>query len=456
MTEKPILYPESWANYANTLDPASDEYKAILERPPQSKIDDGWVYGEKPSHKYFNWNWKLIDEYIHHVNANGIPKWDSVTAYEIGSITVYNPNIYQALTDNQNKPPIDNTGTDWKIIGQYIETMDDVSITHPSDTSENHILRWENTNLWENINIDSTISTLSLNDLKDVSLGGTLTDGDLLMYDESIQMWRNASPSETLQRDSIFKLTYLSDVVNGLQPNLGGALKYDGFTWHVSNQILENDKINWADVTDVPDELQIGYASETDLGGGKIYELDGMLKIIVVPEGPPDNPESLTVMKNSSNEIIIYWTSISTELPYYFNVYRNTNLYKEGVLDSSFLDYQLDENTEYSYFVTAVNDKGESKPSNTVIANTYSEPSPPYSLYTKTNGTEVSLYWGPPVDDSYVEYYNVYRNGNLISSTGSTMYIDSNVSYGNTYTYYVTAVNKYYESNQSNIITVKI
>ena len=73
-TQKPTLLPYTWANVVKDID--DPQYSEIVERPPVSKFESGWEFGEKPKHQFFNYGWKQIDDYLHHVNSFGIPIWD--------------------------------------------------------------------------------------------------------------------------------------------------------------------------------------------------------------------------------------------------------------------------------------------------------------------------------------------------------------------------------------------
>jgi len=84
---KPILKPaDIWASNANA---------ANKQKPNQSKLDSGWVYGEKPPHNEFNWWWSLVGELIVHLEQHGVPAWDSQSSYQRGAFAFYGTEIYQ-------------------------------------------------------------------------------------------------------------------------------------------------------------------------------------------------------------------------------------------------------------------------------------------------------------------------------------------------------------------------
>ena len=85
---------------------------------------------------------------------------------------------------------------------------------------------------------------------------------------------------------------------------------------------------------------------------------------------------------------------------------------------------------------------------------TITVPLPPQNLQAKAGNGYVNLTWSAPLDDggSHITGYRIYRNGVLIATVPANQfwYKDSNVVNGQTYTYYVTAVNSVGESDKSN------
>lgn len=78
---------------------------------PQAKQAQGWV-AEVPEYDLFNGMVQQLSQFQAHTNLNGVPNWDSVTAYETGSI-VKSPVdnlVYQAAANNTNQPPVTSVG----------------------------------------------------------------------------------------------------------------------------------------------------------------------------------------------------------------------------------------------------------------------------------------------------------------------------------------------------------
>ncbi|AGB05273.1 parallel beta-helix repeat (two copies) [Aciduliprofundum sp. MAR08-339] len=81
-------------------------------------------------------------------------------------------------------------------------------------------------------------------------------------------------------------------------------------------------------------------------------------------------------------------------------------------------------------------------------------PLPPQNLQAKAGDGYVNLTWSAPADNggSAITEYRIYRNGTLIATVPASRlwYNDTNVTPGQTYIYYVTAVNSVGESDKSN------
>lgn len=79
MTTKPDMNI-AWAQGAAAPD---------IVPPDNTKLDLGWLGEDLPPHNYFNFLQNRADKYLKHLNENGIPDWDSLTAYSLakGSVT---------------------------------------------------------------------------------------------------------------------------------------------------------------------------------------------------------------------------------------------------------------------------------------------------------------------------------------------------------------------------------
>lgn len=87
---------------------------------------------------------------------------------------------------------------------------------------------------------------------------------------------------------------------------------------------------------------------------------------------PPEPPQNLVVFKHS-NHLFLTWEKVEEKDTAYYNVYRYSSedadneyqLIAEKVSDSSYKDTKVSRNVSYTYYVTAVDNRGnESKKSN--------------------------------------------------------------------------------------------
>jgi hypothetical protein len=146
-----------------------------------------------------------------------------------------------------------------------------------------------------------------------------------------------------------------------------------------------------------------------------------------------------------------------------YNVYRNSILQTSvSGLSATIPNTGLSANTEYSFWITAVNSAGESLVSN-IVKTTLSAPTAPQTLEKtvisdgNSTDTDLSLSWLAPssINGSPVTLYNIYDNGILIttSTTLSKIISISSITENIVHTYTVKAVNEFGESLASNSIT---
>jgi fibronectin type 3 domain-containing protein len=127
----------------------------------------------------------------------------------------------------------------------------------------------------------------------------------------------------------------------------------------------------------------------------------------------------------------------------------------------SYQDSSVTNGVTYYYYVTAENSAGAGPPSNKVSATPMSGdtvPDPPLELVAVAGDARVSLSWQrPPDGGSPITNYNIWRGTTPGGETWLDQvpadvlsYTDSTVTNGQTYYYYVTAVNAEGESDPSN------
>jgi fibronectin type 3 domain-containing protein len=111
----------------------------------------------------------------------------------------------------------------------------------------------------------------------------------------------------------------------------------------------------------------------------------------------------------------------------------------------------------YDYSIASYNSEGESDLSEKASGRPVSRPSPPLDVEAIPGDGSITVKWDPPADTGglLITYYNVFRAyGELLekvrtATNGEEEYVDTTVSNGRTYTYYVTAKNSEGESAPS-------
>jgi fibronectin type 3 domain-containing protein len=154
-----------------------------------------------------------------------------------------------------------------------------------------------------------------------------------------------------------------------------------------------------------------------------------------------------------------------------YRIYRGTELGEEEFLDSispfvtNYRDPNVSPDVTYYYYITAVNELGESEPSSTVSGMPWAEFSvstPPLDLQASAGNGYINLSWSLPLDDggAAITGYNIYRGtspGNEVRlgyvSTHYKKFRDRNVINGLTYYYYIRAVNHIGESERTDRVS---
>lgn len=210
----------------------------IIEKPSTEKVQTGWLYGEKPSHKDFNYLWNRYSQMLHLINTQGILPWDSETEYQKGSVAVYDGELYISLTTNMGTTPIEGG---WSYYDKRLDFLDNVEAGgHDTNTlldctdsldctssveCSNYILRY---NATENKWISELSGSIELPGIGSISEIQATSDG-YLRYSES-------SGFET----SPFSVDNLK--INDIIPEL--------------KETLKDYKINYSDINYKPQEVQ--------------------------------------------------------------------------------------------------------------------------------------------------------------------------------------------------------
>jgi len=173
---------------------------------------------------------------------------------------------------------------------------------------------------------------------------------------------------------------------------------------------------------------------------------------------------------STSNQVSLTWNApaTSSDPVVGYNIYRAVGSGSAQLVNPSvntqtgFVDTSVTSGTTYGYYVTSVDKSGvQSVPSNQVsvtVGSVSGTPPPPTSH-------QVNLTWNAPSSSSDpVVGYNIYRSvgsgsAQLVNSSVNTptSFVDTSVTSGTTYGYYVTSVDQSgVQSVPSNQISVSI
>ena len=157
----------------------------------------------------------------------------------------------------------------------------------------------------------------------------------------------------------------------------------------------------------------------------------------------PSAPGNLTAT-GSAGQVALSWQASTDDVGVSgYQVYRGTSqIGTVGGTVTSYTDQGLSPGT-YSYTVKAVDAAGNTSDPSTAATGTVpdtTKPTTPQNLTANANGlTQVDLSWQASTDDVAVTGYNVYRNGSLIASTGTTTSYSDTVLIPGKYAYVVKA-----------------
>lgn len=156
-------------------------------------------------------------------------------------------------------------------------------------------------------------------------------------------------------------------------------------------------------------------------------------------------PQNLSA-SGTHQRINLSWQAPINGNPISYKVFRNSSLIHTGTA-LTYADINVQNGTQYSYFIKAVYSAGESDASNTVSA-TPSANAPTNLSATAGNGF-VNLSWtaasGRDSEDAErqtraISSYRIYRNGTALTTVTGLSHLDNSVTNEVSYTYYVTTI----------------
>ena len=152
---------------------------------------------------------------------------------------------------------------------------------------------------------------------------------------------------------------------------------------------------------------------------------------------PPDQITTFTATPVDSSRIKLDWAA-PNDNGYAITSYK---IYQGGNLVGTtsgltYTDTGLQNNTTYSYTVTAVNIGGEGTQSAAQTATTATPLSPPTNVYTEEHVTSVTVTWDKVIG---AVSYTVERDGVVLGTTTDFWYVDSTAAASTSYSYKVYA-----------------
>ncbi|MNO48607.1 Chitinase A1 precursor [compost metagenome] len=187
-------------------------------------------------------------------------------------------------------------------------------------------------------------------------------------------------------------------------------------------------------------------------------EYSGASLSVLMPEPdlvPPSKPVGLTSIPDVYTSILKWTLGTETDLAGYEIYVDSKRVNGSLVMTNSYTLNGLKPETEYSYYIVAVDASGNRSPlSNSVTFKTLAISLPPESAPVLTgvvgNGS-ASLSWSPV---KYAESYNVYQDDEKIIETDATRLNLKKLTNGQNYEFYVTAENAQGVSPNSNVLAV--
>ena len=189
-----------------------------------------------------------------------------------------------------------------------------------------------------------------------------------------------------------------------------------------------------------------------------------LLLIISVFAAGPSAPTNVKAKAISDSEINLTWNNVTAAKTY--SVYRSIkstgtfSFVKSGIKKLSYLDSDLDQDTEYFYRLTSSNSSGESAKSSAVSATTFITPPKLPKDFTAVPATKnrISLFWTKTFGLKYTIFRSTTSNGEYVqakTNITADSYVDTGLSPDTEYFYKIQAYNPNEESGLSAAIHAK-
>lgn len=165
----------------------------------------------------------------------------------------------------------------------------------------------------------------------------------------------------------------------------------------------------------------------------------------------PSIPQELVSVEQTPSSVTLNWAASTDNVGvHHYDIYRD-GIKVNTTQATSMKDTGLQPNTQYTYTITAVDASGNTSAHSTALTVTTSEipavdteaPSAPSHLHSMgETSSSIDLHWNAATDNVAVDHYVIYRDGNQVTTTTNTRYMDTNLAPSTTYAYTVIAVDE--------------
>ena len=146
---------------------------------------------------------------------------------------------------------------------------------------------------------------------------------------------------------------------------------------------------------------------------------------------------------------ILTWDPVAYAESYSLYEGTDTDPFAKDITETTYTVAGLDNGTQYTFTLEAVNTVGTKKKSVTVTPKESTEPPQAFTLTGSGRDQAVGLTWTPSKN---AKTYDVYRNGTKIASGLTTLtYSDTGLTNGTEYTYKVVANNNYDHADSNEV-----
>ncbi len=209
-----------------------------------------------------------------------------------------------------------------------------------------------------------------------------------------------------------------------------------------SNSVGGSAEMDWSTYTIPAGRLVQGanvLAVEVHNSSSSSSDISYAARIEYTAQAAPATPTGLAATAQSSSSVGLSWNPSAGATSYL--VQRGTTTIAT-VASTSHVDTGLSADTTYSYRVIATNSNGSSAPSSSVAVTTPAAPAPPPApgapQLSAVSSTSVQLGWTAV---SGATEYEVRRDGQAVTTTSSTSYLDTGLSPETSYSYRLVATN---------------